>query len=51
MARVMVEPYWRHGFVAKGIVDKSVGTLPGNPQFADYGKPQKQGKGDRSGAI
>ena len=38
MARVMVEPYWRHGLVAKGIVDKSLGKLPGEPQFNDFGR-------------
>jgi hypothetical protein len=38
MTRVMIEPYWRHGLVAKGIVDKSVGKLPGAPQFDDFGR-------------
>lgn len=51
MARVMVGPYWRHGFVAKAIVDKSAGKIPGEPQFDDYGKAikakaEEAGKGD-----
>jgi hypothetical protein len=41
MSRVLVGPYWRHGFVAKAIVDKSAGKIPGNPQFDDYGKAIK----------
>ena len=41
MSRVMTEPYWRHGLVAKGIVDKSLGKLPGEPQFNDYGRALK----------
>lgn len=41
MSRVMVEPYWRHGLVAKGIIDKSLGKLPGEPQFHDYGQALK----------
>ena len=41
MARIMVGPYWRHGFVAKAIVDKSAGKIPGDPQFDDYGKAIK----------
>lgn len=41
MTRIMVGPYWRHGLVAKGIVDKSVGKLPGEPQFDDFGRAIK----------
>ena len=41
MARVVIGPYWRHGLVAKGIVDKSVGKLPGEPQFDDFGRAIK----------
>jgi hypothetical protein len=41
MARVLVGPYWRHGFVAKAIVDKSAGQVPGDPQFDHYGKAIK----------
>lgn len=38
MARVMVEPYMRHGIVANGITEKMVGKLPGEPYFDDFGK-------------
>lgn len=41
MARVVTGPYWRHGLVAKGIVDKSVGKLPGEPGFDDFGRAIK----------
>lgn len=41
MARVLIGPYWRHGFVAKAIVEKSAGKVPGDPQFDDYGKAIK----------
>lgn len=47
--RVMVEPYWHHGLVAKGIVDKSFGTLPGNPQFDDFAKAIEGKAADTSG--
>ena len=45
MARIMIEPFWRHGLVAKGIVDKSVGKLPGEPQFDEFGRAIR-GKAD-----
>lgn len=38
LTRVLTEPFSRHGLVAKGIVDKSLGKVPGNPQFDDYGR-------------
>lgn len=38
MARVMVNPFFRHGVVAKGLGDKMGGDLPGKPNFADYGR-------------
>ena len=41
MARVVIGPYWRHGLVAKGIADKSVGNLPGEPRFDDFGRALK----------
>lgn len=41
MARVVTGPYWRHGLVAKGIVDKSVGKLLGEPQLDDFGRAIK----------
>lgn len=42
MARVVIGPYWRHGLVAKGVADKSVGKLPGEPQFDDFGRAIKE---------
>jgi hypothetical protein len=47
MARVVTGPYWRHGLVAKGIIDKSVGKLPGEPQFNDFGQALK----DKAGLV
>jgi hypothetical protein len=38
LTRVLTDPFWRHGLVAKGIVDKSLGKVPGDPKFDDYGK-------------
>ena len=51
MARVMVNPYLRHGILANGIADKMVGKLPGEPRFDDYGhvikrKAEQLAKGD-----
>ena len=37
LTRILTEPFWRHGIVASGIVDKSLGGVPGSPKFADYG--------------
>jgi len=36
MARVMLEPHFRHAIVAKTITEKSVGKLPGEPELADF---------------
>lgn len=36
MARVMVEPYLRHGIVASDLTKKSVGNLPGEPELTDF---------------
>ena len=41
MARVMAGPYLRHGILSKGIADKMVGRLPGEPGFDDYGRALK----------
>lgn len=38
MARVLVSPYFRHGTVANGVVDKMIGNVPGEPRFDDYAK-------------
>jgi len=38
MARIMVEPFLRHGIVANGITQKMVGKLPGEPNFDDFAK-------------
>jgi hypothetical protein len=51
MARVMVEPYLRHGAVTSALSDKMIGKLPGEPRFDDFGKMLKakgrQQAGDR----
>lgn len=45
MSRAMIGPYLRHGIVAKTIIGKMAGDLPGNPQFDQFGKSLKaQGK-------
>src|SRR5689334_14885035 len=51
MARVMVAPYLRHGVVAKSIIDKLAGKLPGEPQSDDCGhaikaKAEQAAQGD-----
>lgn len=38
MARVMVDPYLRHGIVGSDLTRKMVGKLPGEPSFDDFGK-------------
>jgi hypothetical protein len=37
LTRILTEPFWRHGMVASGIVDKSLGKVPRQPKFDDYG--------------
>lgn len=41
MARVMVGPYLRHGIVGSEIAKAMAGTLPGEPNFDDFGKAIK----------
>jgi len=41
MARVMVEPYLRHGAVTSALSDKMIGKLPGEPRFDDFGRALK----------
>jgi hypothetical protein len=41
MARVMVAPYLRHGLVGSDLASKTVGDLPGKPQFDDFGRALK----------
>jgi hypothetical protein len=41
MARVMVEPYLRHGAVTSALSDKMIGKLPGDPQFHNFGNAIK----------
>ncbi|QGN56547.1 hypothetical protein GKE62_17905 [Novosphingobium sp. Gsoil 351] len=41
MAGAMVDPFFRHGVVAKGLADKMAGKLPGEPDFGDYGESLK----------
>lgn len=38
MARVMVEPFMRHGILAQTIASKTVDKLPGEPRFDDFGR-------------
>jgi hypothetical protein len=37
MARVMIDPYLRHGAVTSALSDKMIGKLPGEPRFDDFG--------------
>lgn len=51
MARAMTSPFLRHGILSKGVADKMIGKLPGEPQIDDYGRSIKAraaetGKGD-----
>jgi hypothetical protein len=36
MARLMVDPFLRHGIVGSALSDKMVGKLPGEPRFDDF---------------
>lgn len=36
MARLMVDPFLRHGIVGSALSDKMVGKLPGDPRFDDF---------------
>jgi hypothetical protein len=38
MARLMVDPFLRHGIVGSALSDKMVGKLPGEPGFDDFSK-------------
>lgn len=51
MARAMTSPFLRHGILSKGVADKMIGKLPGEPQIDDYGRSikaraEETGKGD-----
>jgi len=49
LSRVLTEPFWRHGMVAKGIIDKSLGKVPGTPAFDDYGRALQVSAGKAAG--
>lgn len=52
MARVMVEPFMRHGFLAHAIAAKTVDKLPGEPHFDDYSRAlQAKAKAVASGDL
>lgn len=38
IARVMVEPFMRHGILGHAVTAKAFGEIPGDPQFDDFSK-------------
>jgi hypothetical protein len=50
MARLMVDPFLRHGIVGSALSDKMVGKLPGEPRFDDFSTAiRAKAKGIREG--
>ncbi len=41
MARVVVAPFMRHGFLGQAVATKAFGELPGEPNFDDFAKAIK----------
>lgn len=42
MARIMIEPHFRHAILAKTFTEKSLGKLPGDPELADFADAMHQ---------